>query len=55
MFYIKEKKDLKQIPYEEVKNNIYRLLSKQQEDKVIKDYFEKLKSSASIKVVRSPS
>ncbi len=55
MFYIKEKKDLKQIPYKDVKNNIYRVLSKQQEDKAIKDYFEKLKSSATIKVVRSPS
>ncbi len=55
MFYLKEKKDLKQIPYKDVKNNIYRVLSKQQEDKAIKDYFEKLKSSAAIKVVRSPS
>ena len=55
MFYIKEKKDFVQIPYEDVKKNIYRILSKQKEDKVVKDYFEKLKSSASIVVVRSPS
>ena len=55
MFYIKEKKDFSQIPYEDVKNGIYRVISKQQEKKVVKDYFEKLKSSASIVVVRSPS
>jgi len=55
MFYIKEKKDFTQIPYEDVKKSIYRVISKQQEEKVVKDYFEKLKSSASITVVRSPS
>ncbi|MDA7848283.1 hypothetical protein N8972_02210, partial [Sulfurospirillum sp.] len=55
MFYIREKKDLTQIPYENAKKNIYRVLSKQKEDKVVKDYFEKLKSSATINVVRSPS
>jgi len=55
MFYVKEKKDFKQISYEDAKNNIYRVLSKQKEDMAIKDYFEKLKSSASISVVRSPS
>jgi len=55
MFYVKEKKDFTQLPYEDVKKSIYRVISKQQEDKVIKDYFEKLKSSASITVVRSPS
>ncbi len=55
MFYIKEKNDLRQIPFEDVKKGIYRVISKQQESAVIKDYFEKLKSSASIVVVRSPS
>jgi len=55
MFYIREKKDFAQIPYENVKKSIYRVISKQQEEKVVKDYFEKLKSSASITVVRSPS
>jgi len=55
MFYVREKKELSLIPYEDVKNNIYRMLSKQKEQKAIKDYFEKLKSSASIVVVRSPS
>ncbi len=55
MFYVREKKDFTQIPYEEVKKNIYRVVSKQKEEKVVKDYFEKLKSSAAITVVRSPS
>lgn len=55
MFYMKKKTDFALIPYEDVKQNIYRVISKQKEDKVVKDYFEKLKSSATIKVVRSPS
>ena len=55
MFFIKEKKDLQQIPYKSVKANIYRVLSKRKETKTLKDYFEKLKSSASIVVVRSPN
>jgi hypothetical protein len=55
MFYVREKKELSLVPYEDVKDNIYRVLSKQKEDNAIKDYFEKLKSSASITVVRSPS
>ena len=55
MFYIKEKKDFTQIPYDAVKKSINRVISKQHEEKVVKDYFEKLKSSATITVVRSPS
>ncbi|WP_024955461.1 peptidylprolyl isomerase [Sulfurospirillum arcachonense] len=55
MFYIKEKKDLTVLPFEQVKNSIYNMLSKQQEKQVIDEYFEKMKSSASIKVVRSPA
>jgi len=55
MFFLKEKKDFVTLPYEDVKQSIYRVLSKQKEEKVIKDYFEKVKSSATINVVRSPS
>ncbi len=55
MFYIEEKKDFKKVSYENAKNSIYRAISKQKESKVIKDYFEKLRASATIKVLRSPS
>jgi len=55
MFLVKEKKDFTVLPFEDVKGTIYRVVSKQKEDKAVKDYFEKLKSSATIKVVRSPS
>jgi hypothetical protein len=55
MFYVKQKTDFTLIPYEDAKKSIYRVISKQKEEKVVKDYFEKLKSSATIKVVRSPS
>ncbi len=55
MFYIKKKKDFVMLAYKDVKKSIYRVLSKQKENEVVKDYFEKLKSSATIKVVRSPS
>lgn len=55
MFYVKEKRDYKTIPFADVKQTIYRVLSQQQEQKTLKDYFEKVKSSASINVVRSPA
>jgi hypothetical protein len=55
MFYLKEKKDVQILPFEEVKQAIFSVLAKQKEQQVLKDYFEKLKSSAAIKVVRNPS
>lgn len=55
MFYLKKKDNFETIPFESVKQSIYQVLSKQKEEKILKDYFEKVKSSASIDVVRSPS
>ena len=55
MFYIKEKKDFVTTPYEDAKNSIYRVISKKQEVEAVKSYFKKLRSSASVIVVRSPS
>ena len=55
MFYLKDKSDFITIPFKDVKQSIYRVLSQKNEAKIIKDYFEKVKSSASIDVVRSPS
>jgi len=55
MFYLKEKNNFETIPFESVKQSIYQVLSKQKEESILTDYFEKVKSSASIDVVRSPS
>lgn len=55
MFYLKKKENFETIPFENVKQSIYQVLSKQKEESILKDYFEKVKSSASIDVVRSPS
>ncbi len=55
MFFMKEKKGSTHIPFEDVKNNIYRVLSKKKKDEAVKDYFEKLKASAIIHVLRPPS
>ena len=53
MFYMQTKNEVTTLPFEEVKDKIYGLLSKQKEEKVLKEYFDKLKSSASIKVLRN--
>ena len=55
MFFVKDKKDFTLIPYNGVKRGISDILSKRQRNDAVKNYFEKLKSSATIKVVRSPS
>lgn len=54
MFYIKGKSGLSILPFEKVKDSIYSFLSNKKEQEIITDYFEKLKASASIKVLRSP-
>ncbi len=55
MFFIKEKKEFSKIPFEDVKQSIHRIISKQQKDRAVKNWLEKLKSAATIKVVRPPS
>lgn len=55
MFFVKEKKDFITLPYDKVKQSIYRVLSQQKEQAILKDYFEKIKASATIDVVRSPA
>lgn len=54
MFYIKEKSGVTVMPYEKVKDSIFSFLSNQKEQETINNYFEKIKASASIKVLRSP-
>ena len=54
MFFVKNKNDVKSISFDEAKNYIYSKLGEGKEQKAIEEYFEKLKSSANIQVVRAP-
>ncbi|MDD3342788.1 MAG: peptidylprolyl isomerase [Sulfurospirillaceae bacterium] len=54
MFYVKNKNDVKTVSFEEAKNYIYSRLADTNEKKAIDEYFEKLKASASINVIRAP-
>ncbi len=54
MFFVKKKYDLKLVSFEEAKNYIYGKLAQSKEQKAIEEYFEKLKASANIQVVRAP-
>jgi len=53
-YFIKEKLDPEQLPLEKVRNEIFEKLASQKEEAAIKEYFEKLKASAKIKVIRLP-
>lgn len=55
MLFVKEKNGVSYIPFEKIKNNIYGVVYKQKEQKALEDYFEKLKSSANIQVLRNPN
>lgn len=54
MFFVKNKNNVKSVSFAEAKNYIYSKLAESKEQKAIEEYFEKLKSSASINVVRAP-
>jgi len=54
-YFIKEKLDNEQLPLEKVRNEIFERLAQQKEESAIKEYFEKLKASAKIKVIRLPN
>ena len=54
MFFDKNKHDVKAISFDNAKNYIYGKLADGKEKQSIDDYFEKLKSSANIQVVRAP-
>jgi parvulin-like peptidyl-prolyl isomerase len=55
MFYIVSKKDLSYLAFDQIKNNLYGIVYKQKEKEALNDYFEKLKSSANIVVLRNPN
>lgn len=52
MFYIKHKSDIKTIPLKDVKNSIFNKIMAKREQNYLKDYFETLKLTADIKVLR---
>jgi len=54
MFFIKEKHNVQSVSFDDAKNYIYSKLGEGKEQKGIEEYFEKLKSSANIQVVRAP-
>lgn len=54
MFFVKKKYGFQSIPFDDAKNYIYAKLNEGKEQKAVEEYFEKLKSSATIQVVRAP-
>jgi parvulin-like peptidyl-prolyl isomerase len=54
-FYVKDKKDFGAPEFESVKNEVFEKVSAKKEEDAVKGYFEKLKASAKIKVVRLPN
>ena len=54
LFFVKKKHNVQTIAFEDAKNYISGKLAEGKEQKAIEEYFEKLKSSANIQVVRAP-
>ena len=54
MFFIKAKHNVQVVSFEDAKNYIYSKVAEGKEQKAIEEYFEKLKASANINVVRAP-
>jgi hypothetical protein len=52
MFYVKNKSGITTLKFEDVKYKIFNTLMSEREQKFLKDYFEKLKLTADIKVIR---
>lgn len=52
MFFVSDKKEVSVVAFEKVKNQIYNHIMKTREDEFLKNYFEALKISADIKILR---
>jgi len=52
MLYIKNKRDIKSLPLVEVKETIFNKIMRTREQNYLKDYFETLKITADIKILR---
>lgn len=55
LFFIQEKKGKRTLEFDKVKDSIYQVLNNQKREKAVDDYFEELKASASIEVLRNPT
>ncbi len=54
LLYVKKRKGLHKIPFEEAKGYILQRLASQTSSKSVKEYFDKLQASAKIKIIRLP-
>jgi hypothetical protein len=54
VFYVKDKKDFAIAGFDSVKSEVNERYTKQKEMDAVRDYFEKLKASAKVKVFRLP-
>ena len=54
VFYVKDKKDFAIASFDSVKSEVSERYTKQKEMDAVRDYFEKLKASAKVKVFRLP-
>ena len=52
MFFILKKYDVKTIKFDDVKSKIFQIMMKERENEFLKNYFETLKITADIKVIR---
>jgi hypothetical protein len=52
MFFVIKKYDVKTIKFKDIKNKIFEVMMKQRENQYLKNYFETLKITADIKVLR---
>lgn len=53
-FFVKEKSEVKELPFEESKNIIYQKMIKDEEQRVLKEHFDKLRAEAKIEVLKLP-
>lgn len=54
-FFVKEKLDFETMEFDRVRGEVFEKLSDKKEEDAIRDYYEKLKASAKIRVVRLPN
>jgi len=52
IFFVKDKKDIKNLKFEDVKEEIFQIVMKKREDNFLEEFFETTKLTAKIKVLR---
>lgn len=53
-FYVRDKTDLKLLPYKEVQEKVKMSYFQTQEQKIISEYFERLRASVKVEIIRMP-